>query len=85
METTEKNYVVNFEDAYASCIMLSVDFTLNGVNYEARADLLYGDLIENIEVLNVDTDEFIYDDDDEAWVLGDYLLFNMNIGKNLTF
>jgi len=85
METTEKNYVVNFEDAYASCIMLSVDFTLNGVNYEARADLLCGDSMENIEILNTDTNEFLADDDDEAWVLGDYLLFNMNIGKNLTF
>ena len=77
--------MVNFEDAYASVIMLSVTFTLNGVNYEAKGDLLYGDTIENIEVSNSDTDEYIYDEKDEAWVLGDYLLYNMNIGKNLTF
>jgi hypothetical protein len=81
--TTDKNYTINFEDAYAHWVKLSVDFTLDGVNYEAKCNLIGSYDIEDIEVLNLDTNEFVEDAEDEAWVLGDFLLFNMNVNKLL--
>jgi len=83
MKTTEKNYLVNYENAYSSVILMSVEFFLNGVNYEAKGYFIYSDIIETIEVLNLETDEFIYDEDDEAWILGNYLLYNMSTKKHL--
>ena len=83
--TTEKNYTINHQEAYICIAVLSVDFTLNGVNYEAKCNLLGYDTIEDVEVLNLDTNEFVEDSEDEAWVLGDFLLYTMNIKEHLTF
>ena len=87
METTmtaEKNYTINYEEAWAYWVKLRVEFTFNGVNYEAKCNLIDGD-IDDVEVLNLDTLEYVGFAEHEAWGLGDFLLFNMNVNKYLEY
>lgn len=81
--TTEKNYTINYEEAWAYWVKLRVEFTFNGVNYEAKCNLIAGDDIDDIEVLNLDTNEYMEFTKHEAWALGESLLFNMNVNKYL--
>lgn len=82
--TTNKNYTINHQEAYVTFAKLSIDFNLDGVNYEAKCNLIGSETIEDIEILNLNTNEFVEDAEDEAWELGDFLLFTMNVNKYLT-
>ena len=84
METTEKNYVVEYQEAYMSLLFLRVSFKFNDINYDATGDLISGNTLEDINVLNESTNEYI-DSDDEAWKLGERLLCEMKVENHLTF
>ena len=80
---TKLNYTITNEDAYASTILLSVDFEVEGDKYHARAIYLNGGFgLEDIEVLDSDyCDEY----DIEIRELAEKLLSELNITQNLNW
>lgn len=87
METTmktEKNYTINYEEAWTPNYSVSVDFTFNEVEYHAMGNYYPDNGTEDYELLNLKTNEYV-DEDDEAYKLGFELICKVDIRKHLTF
>lgn len=80
---TKLEHKVLGQDAYASTILLSVDFEVEGNEYQARAIYLNGGYgLEDIEVLDSEYDEVA---DEEIRELAEELLNELDITKNLNW
>ena len=80
---TKLEHKVLGQDAYASTILLSVDFEVKGDKYYARAIYLNGGYgLEDIEVLDSD---YCEEYDDEIRELAEELLMELDITKNLNW
>ena len=72
------------QETYIQSTLLYIDFEYDNTKYTARAYYLNGCNIEDIEVIEYDTDNELLDDD-PIFKIGQYLLENMDIEKHITF
>ena len=72
------------QETYVQSTSLYIDFEYDNIKYTARAYYLNGCNIEDIEVIEYDTDNELLDYD-PIFVIGQDLLENMDIEKHITF
>ena len=76
METTmtkEKNYTIEYKDSWASHFYLEICFNFSESEYIATGNYFH-DEIEDFELLNLKTDEYIINKEFNAYKLGLELL-----------
>lgn len=84
MNTKKKVEVINAE-SFATSIRLTADFKINGVNFRAEGEYLFGDDYLNfVEVYRKD-DYKQFDWNDEEFHIGESILNLINIKETLKF
>jgi len=73
-----------YQEAYVNRLYLNIDFEYNNTKYKASCIYLNGCNLEDIEVLEYDTDYELLDDD-PIFVIGQDLLEDMDVEKYVTF
>ena len=72
-----------FQEAYIPTVYLNIEFKYNDKVYLASAHYYNGSGLENLEIYEVENEHEIVSD--EIQLIGEDLLFNMDIDSNLTF
>ena len=71
--TTEKNYTIEYEDSYAHVFYLEICFNFDEIEYVASGYYSH-DKIDDFDLLNLKTDEYIINKEYNAYKLGLELL-----------
>ena len=71
------------QEAYVAITYLNIEFKYNDKIYLASANCYNGSGIENLEVYEIENEHEIVSD--EIQLIGEDLLFNMDIDSNITF
>ena len=84
METQEKSIKVYYQEAYVSTMFLSVNFNYNDEELTATARYFNDSGLEDIEVYCTGDMGITFNDTDDEYQQGRYLLENMDLDKHLT-
>ena len=72
-----------YQEAFVNMLYLNIDFEYDNIKYTTSCNYINGSNIEDIEVLEYDTDYEALNDSG-AFKVAKKLLENMNIYKNIT-
>lgn len=84
MNTKNNIEVINAE-SFATSIRLTADFKINGVNFRAEGEYIFGDdYLDFVEVYR-EEDYKQFESDSEEFEIGESILGLINIKETLTF